>query len=143
MRPRAGPLSRPDRRACALPTLTLTELAGSYGIARLPADAAIPAWADGGGLVSMSRTDDELSVLCLAARIPDNVKRDLGWTALKFEGPFAFQEHGILLSVIAPVSGAGIGVFVISTFDTDYLLVKNENAARVRDLLSAAGHMLR
>lgn len=126
-----------------MPSITLTELAGDYGIVRLPADAAIPAWADGAGLVSISRTQDELSVLCLAARIPDSVKPDLGWTAFKFEGPFAFNEHGILLSVISPISGAAIGVFVISTFDTDYLLVKTENAARVRGLLTAAGHTLR
>lgn len=124
-------------------SITLTELAGEYGIARLSADAAIPGWADGEGLFTVSRTDDELSVLCRADRIPDGVKRDLGWAAFKFEGPFAFDEHGILLSVIAPVSGAGIGVFVISTFDTDYLLVKNENTAKVRALLSAAGHTLR
>lgn len=138
-----GPLSIPDEGATALPSITLTELAGDYGIARLSADAAIPAWADGQGLVSISRTDDELSVLCRADRIPDDMKPDLGWTAFKFEGPFAFHEHGILLSVIAPVSGAGVGVFVISTFDTDYLLVKTENTGRVRELLLAAGHTLR
>lgn len=126
-----------------MPSITLTELAGDYGIVRLSADTAIPAWVDGAGLVSISRTQDELSVLCLAARIPDSVKPDPGWTAFKFEGPFAFNEHGILLSVISPISGAGIGVFVISTFDTDYLLVKTENAARVRGLLTAAGHTLR
>ena len=126
-----------------MPSITLTELAGDYGIARLSADAANPGWADGDGLFTVSRTDDELSVLCLANRIPDSVKRDLGWTAFKFEGPFAFHEHGILLSVVAPISGAGIGVFVISTFDTDYLLVKTETARTVRGLLSAAGHTLR
>lgn len=126
-----------------MPSITLTELAGDYGIARLSADAAVPGWADGEGLFTVSRTNDELSVLCRADRIPDDVKCDLGWTAFKFEGPFAFQEHGILLSVISPISGAGIGVFVISTFDTDYLLVKNETAETVRALLSAAGHTLR
>lgn len=124
-------------------SITLTELAGDYGIARLSPGAAVPGWADGGGLVNIARTADELSVLCLAGRIPADVRRDTGWTAFKFEGPFDFAEHGILLSVIAPISGAGIGVFVISTFDTDYLLVKAAKVARVRELLAEAGHRLR
>lgn len=122
--------------------IKLTELAGSYGIARLDPDAAFPVWADGDGFVSINRSEDELSVVCLAARIPANVKRDLGWACFKFQGPFAFDETGVLLSVIRPLSDNSIGIFAVSTFDTDYLLVKEVDAPGVRELLSAAGHEL-
>lgn len=118
----------------------LKELVGTYGIARLEAGAAIPVWADGEGFVSIGRTEDELSVVCRAERIPDDVKRELEWTAFKFIGPFAFNETGILLSVIQPLSANGIGIFAVSTFDTDYLLVKSAQAAVVREHLLAAGH---
>lgn len=120
--------------------ITLKQLDGTYGIARLAPDTTIPAWADGDGFVSISRTDDELSVVCREARIPAEVKRDTGWTAFKFIGPFAFDETGILLSVIQPLSDNGIGIFAVSTFDTDYLLVKKANAPAVRKHLAESGH---
>ena len=63
----------------------------------------IPAWADGEGFVSISRSDDELSIVCRAERIPSGVKQDTGWTCYKFIGPFAFDETGIVASVIGPL----------------------------------------
>ncbi len=123
-------------------TIGLQRIAGDYGVARLAADAAVPPWADGPGLVSITRTADELSITCLAARIPADARADRGWRCWKFEGPFAFDEAGILLAVVRPLSEAGLGVYVISSFDTDHLLLKAEDAARAETLLAAAGHRL-
>lgn len=117
-------------------------LDGAYGVARLSVDASIPAWADGAGFLSISRTDDELSVVCRQERIPDDVQADTGWNCLKLQGPFAFDETGIVLSVIEPLSTNDIGIFVVSTFDGDHLLVKSNDLKKTVDLLANAGHSL-
>lgn len=120
----------------------LKALDGSYCVARLGASDAIPAWADGDGFASISRTDEELSIVCREARVPKDVRKDGDWSCFKFVGPFAFDETGIVLSVIAPLSTNGIGIFVVSTFDGDHLLVKSADLDKARDLLVAAGHSL-
>ena len=120
--------------------LLLRRLSGDYTVARLAAAAAIPAWADGPGFVSISRSDDELSVACLAARVPAAVRQDGPWTCFKLAGPFAFDETGIVLAVVAPLSAAGLGVFVVSSFDGDHVLVKQADSAAAIAALSAAGH---
>ncbi|MCV9946472.1 MULTISPECIES: ACT domain-containing protein [Rhizobium] len=124
------------------PRITIRELEGSYAIARLAPDAAIPAWADGEGFVSIGRSDEELSIVCRAERVPADIKHDGGWSCYKFQGPFAFNEAGILLSVIRPLSESNIGIFAVSTFDTDNLLIKTSDKARADELLAAAGHTL-
>lgn len=123
--------------------LLLIELDGAYGIARLGASEVVPDWANGPGFVSISRSDEELSVVCRADRIPEEIRHDSGWSCFKFQGPFDFGETGIMLSVIKPLSEEGIGVFVVSTFDTDYLLVKAVSRVRVGELLAEAGHTVR
>ncbi len=120
----------------------LKGLDGAYCVARLDASDAIPAWADGTGFVSISRTDDELSIVCREERVPPDVRQDGDWSCFKLVGPFAFDETGIVLSVIAPLSENGIGIFVVSTFDGDHLLVKSADLDKARDLLTAAGHTL-
>lgn len=122
--------------------IKLQILGGEYGVARLDSSDMMPAWADGSGFVSISRSDDELSVVCLQSRIPQDVEMDGGWSCLKFQGPFAFNETGVVLSVIEPLSTNGIGIFVVSTFDGDHLLVKSSDLAKARDLLVNAGHSL-
>ncbi|ESW95466.1 GATS-like protein 1 [Mesorhizobium sp. LSJC268A00] len=117
-------------------------LSGRYAVSRLEAKDSIPGWADGPGFVSITRTDDELSVVCLQDRVPDGVKHDRDWVALKLQGPFAFDETGIVLSVIKPLSENELGIFLVSTFDGDHLLVKAKDEAAARGLLVAAGHTL-
>jgi uncharacterized protein len=122
--------------------ITLTELVGEYAVSRLEQGAAFPAWADGKGFVSISRTSDELSIVCLAERVPDGVKSDAGWIVFKFEGPFGFDQTGIATSVLNPLAEEKIGIFLISTFDTDYLLIKTENRRKAISALEKAGHQL-
>jgi hypothetical protein len=122
--------------------IRLKQLPGLYAISRLEPGDAIPGWADGPGFVSITRTDDELSIVCLQDRVPDAVRQDSDWAAFKFEGPFAFGETGIVLSVIRPLSENGLGIFVVSTFDGDHLLVQATDQAAAGRLLVEAGHTL-
>ena len=121
-------------------SITLQALPSLYAIARLAPQEAIPPWADGEGFVSISRSSEELSITCLQARVPDSVQVDRNWVAFRFVGPFAFGETGIVLSVIRPLSENGIGIFVVSTFDGDHLLVSHADSERACALLAAAGH---
>ena len=123
-------------------SINLKILPQTYAIARLEPTAAMPDWADGAGFVSISRTDDELSIVCPEERMPDEVRKDAGWSCLKLLGPFAFGETGIVLSVIRPLSENGIGIFVVSTFDGDHLLVKTDDLEKARALLTEAGHII-
>jgi len=114
---------------------------------RLPADAPIPDWArrageDGGQFVSISRTSDELSITCGTREVPADVRSELGWTCFKVAGPLDFSEIGIVASLAVPLAVAGIGIFVVSTFDTDYLLVKDAARPRALAALTDAGHTI-
>lgn len=117
----------------------LKKLFGEYTIARLPVLAPIPSWGDGEGFVSISRGEDELSVICMRERVPGNVRSEGDWACFKVAGPFVFGETGVL-SVVKPVSENGIGVLAVSTFNGNYFLVRSRDAAAAVDFLSAAGH---
>lgn len=123
---------------------TLTPLPGAYAICRLPADAPAPTGpsATPGGLWSLTRTADEVSVVCRAHDAPAGATHvDRPWCALKLEGPFALAgETGIIASVARPIADAAVSVFAMATYDTDYVLVPAAHAARVRSALAAAGH---
>jgi hypothetical protein len=129
--------------------LTLDVLAESLSVLRFPADAAVPEWAlRGDTFASVTRTGDELSLVCATAQVPstplpDNMARDDGWRALKVAGPFAFTEVGVLLQVAAPLGAAGISILALATFDTDYVLVQEPQLARAIAALRAAGHTVR
>jgi hypothetical protein len=120
----------------------LKRLSGDYAVSRLDASSGFPDWADGTGFVSISRSDDELSIVCLAERVPGDARSDGGWTCYKLVGPFAFDETGIVSSVIGPLSDSGLGIFVVSTFDGDHLLLKTEGTQQAEATLRAAGHTL-
>jgi hypothetical protein len=124
------------------PKIKLRELLGTYAICRLDCKEAIPPWADGDGFVSISRTAEELSIVCLPERVPANIKATRNWRCFQFAGTFAFEEAGIALSVIRPISESGLGIFLVSTFDTDYLLVQEAQLKQVKEVLLSAGHLL-
>ncbi|AKS44694.1 hypothetical protein SAMN05444287_2392 [Octadecabacter temperatus] len=120
--------------------LTFTLLSGDYAITRLPADAPIPAWIDQTGLVSITRADDELSIVCLSSGTP--TEADTGWSALRVDMLAALDEPGVVMSAVTPISSAGLGVFVISTHLRDYLLVRTTELSRVRTVLTQAGNTI-
>lgn len=107
--------------------LTLSVLPFSLGLCRLDVSQPVPSWATESKFFSISRTYDELSIVCPENNIPANVKCEKNWRAFKVEGPLDFSLIGILSSLITPLAEAKVSIFAISTYDTDYILVKNEN----------------
>ena len=122
--------------------LTLSLMLDTFAICRLDSSAAIPDWADGGGFFSITRTEDELSIVCPQANVADEINIEKGWRCLKVEGPIAFSMTGILVSLAAPLAEACISIFVVSTFDTDYLMVKESHLERTIRVLTESGHTI-
>ncbi len=124
-------------------TQSFSILPHSFAIARLEPGAELPNEVLASpGFLSITRTEDELSIVCaegVAAGLP---RVDSGWRAIKVQGPFAFDQTGILASFLDPLAVAGIGIFAVSTFDTDYILVKSMNLEKAVQVLKDAGHRL-
>jgi hypothetical protein len=121
--------------------LTLTVLAETLAICRL-APGPVPLWIAAADFVSITQTIDELSIVCREANVPSDVKADRGWRALKVAGPLDLALTGVLASLVNPLAEAQINIFAISTFDTDYLLVKGYNLAGACDVLRGAGFVV-
>jgi hypothetical protein len=122
--------------------LRFRRLRGTFAVCRLPGDAAVPALAPSTLFTSITRTADELSIVCPADQAPPETKCEMPWACFKLEGPFQFSLTGVLVSFLEPLADAAIPIFAISTFDTDYVLVKEEDAVRAEKTLQAAGHQL-
>lgn len=120
--------------------MKLKHVEGTFGVARLASEATIPDWADGPGLTALVRTEDELTVVCDEARIPPDVTTERGWACFRSIGPFAFDEAGIVASLVSPISAAGIGVFVLCTFDGEHILCPATDFERAREILIGEGH---
>jgi len=118
----------------------LALLPGRLTVARLPGTAPLPAWADGPGLVSITRREGELSIVCADGRVPSDVRAERGWRALEVAGPIDFQVVGLLHALTGPLARAGISVFAIATFDTDLLLVREATLSDAVKALREAGH---
>ena len=111
-------------------------------VRRAPGDA-VPGWFPGHGLRHATWATDELSLLCEETAVPaDEPRVERGWRALRLQGPFDFALTGILLSVLEPLAAAGIGIFAVSTFDTDYVLVKAVQLEAALAALRGHGHQL-
>jgi len=146
-------------------TFTLTLLPDRLAICRMLADAAIPTWATAalaaGSFGAVTRTRDELSVVCAQDHVPyatsddatsgsdsdargdapnAGLRVDADWRAFRVEGPFAFTVVGVLATLATALAEANVSLFAISTFDTDYLLVKAHDVAAAIQALSVAGH---
>jgi uncharacterized protein len=109
-------------------------------VCQLTADAPVPDWALAGGFFCVTRTADELSIVCEENRVPAGVRAERDWVSLKLEGPFPFSMTGVLASFLEPLAEAGIPIFAVSTFDTDYVLIKRETLEAAVEVLRTAGH---
>ncbi|WDS35804.1 ACT domain-containing protein [Pseudoxanthomonas sp.] len=123
--------------------LTLKLLEGHFAVCRLPAGSALPHWFVPGALSHVSWTDEELSIACDEAGVPIEAQCERGWRSLMLQGPFAFDLTGILAQVLLPLAEAKVGIFAVSTFDTDYVMVKQAQLATSLEALRAAGHTIR
>ena len=111
-----------------------------YAVCRLDKDAPVPDWATRGIFSSITRTAGELSVVCPDARVAAGVKKESGWKVLMVEGPLDLSLTGVLASLTGPLAREGISVFALSTYDTDYLLVKQEQLEQAIEVLRAEGY---
>ena len=124
----------------SVPALQLRETPWQLAVCRFPADSPLPAWAfhAEAEFWSLTRTPDELSLVCAEDDLPPSVEEHVerGWRAFQLEGPVPFSTTGVISGLTVPLAAAGIGVFVISTFDTDYLLVKASAFERAAAILA-------
>lgn len=123
-------------------SLTLSLLRGRYTVLRFMSEAVVPAWAMRGDFFSVTHSKDELSVVTKVENLPIWETADSQWHALKVHGPFAFSAIGVLASLATPLAKDAIGIFVVSTFDTDYLLVQVDQMEKAIASLQAAGHKI-
>jgi hypothetical protein len=117
--------------------LDLSVLPAEFTVVRIDPGAPLPGWALGGSLYSVTGTVEELSIVCESHLVPDGLQIEPGWRALKVAGPLNFGEIGILAVLTRVLAEHGISVFVLSTYDTDYILVKNKNLQAAIEALSA------
>jgi len=122
--------------------LVLSLLPDAFAICRLSPAEDVPEWAMIGEFVSITHTGDELSIVCAEEYVPPDAKADRDWRALRVEGPLDLAMTGVLASLANPLAAAQINLFAISTFDTDYLLVKGYNLARACEALRQTGHVV-
>lgn len=111
-------------------------------ICRLAANEPVPTWAVG-PFVSITRTAEELSVVCAEGVAPAATKFEGGWRIFQVAGPLDFAVTGVLAAIATPLANAGVSIFSLATFDTDYVMVKEEDLAKACDALRAAGHGVR
>lgn len=122
--------------------LDLSLLPSRYAICRLSPDANVPDWVWPGAFSSATRTREELSLICEESRVPPGFRAERSRRALRVHGPLDFALTGIIASLSAPLAAAGISIFVVSTFDTDYLLVHESTLEESILALEQAGHTI-
>ena len=121
-------------------SLRLSLFPSEYAVCQLPPDTDFPSWVRGGELLSLTRTADELSIVCLSSLVPADVKAEYGWRAIKVLGSLDFSLVGVLASLAGELTQANVSIFALSTYDTDYILVKANMIDRAIITLRKAGH---
>jgi hypothetical protein len=119
--------------------LVLDEL---YAVVRCDPDAPLPDWVGGGHFWSITRSDSELSIVCREEDVPPDASAERGWCALELAGPLDFSLTGVVSALVTPLAEAEVPIFVLSTFETDYLLVREHDLPRSVEALTAAGHSI-
>ena len=119
---------------------SLSVIDPTLAVSRLPTGEGLPWWAAGSSFLSLTRTAEETSVVCEARLVPEAVRSERGFRALRVDGVLAFQETGVLVSLATPLASAGVPIFVVSTFDTDYILVPGPRLGEAVGALRKAGH---
>jgi len=117
-------------------------LSENLAVCQLAAGSPVPEWAVGEGFFCLTQTAEELSIVCAETRVPAGVRVERNWVAMKLEGPFPFAMTGVLTSFLQPLAEAVVPIFVVSTFDTDYVLMKRDKLEAAMKALDAAGHEL-
>lgn len=111
-----------------------------FAICRLNQEQPIPEWAFSNSFYSITKTSDELSIICLQNSVPGEVVKNVNWRCLKIEGPLDFSAVGILNSITQPLAKNGIGILAVSTYETDYIFVRQEQLPETLKILIKKGH---
>jgi len=119
--------------------MNLRILDGTFSVCRLKPSDSIPEWVYRSSFYSISKSKDELSIVCESNYVPEDVKSEKNWNLIKVKGPLDFNLTGIFSSLTKPLAEDGISIFAISTFDTDYLLVKAEKIQDAKVALEKSG----
>jgi hypothetical protein len=120
--------------------LSLKILPGRMAVCRFDPTAALPDWIAEVGFYSITRTEEELTIVCPETHLTPGISSEAGWRCFQVQGLLDFSEIGIIFSLTRPLAENGVSVFVISTFNTDYLMVKDRDLAKAIDALTAEGH---
>lgn len=120
--------------------LQLYLLSDTFTVNKLAQFAEIPSILTKGEMVFSMRTDEELCIICPEFMAPNNVQQELGWRCIKIEGEFALDDVGVMVSVLQPLAEANISILGTSTFNTDYIFVRDENLVNAVQALQKAGH---
>jgi len=123
--------------------LSLVILPERLAICRLSPKDPLPPSVVQAGFWSATRTQEELSVVVPEEAVSPDWRSEPGWRCLKVLGPLDFGLTGVVTSVAAPLAEAGVGVFILSTYDTDYFLLKEADLARAHRVLTEQGHGVR
>jgi len=123
-------------------SLGLRLLPETVAVCRLAPDRPVPAWATRGSFYSVTQTADEISIVCPQDAVPADVQVEGGWGILQVEAPLDFALTGVLAALTVPLAQAGVSVFVLSTFDTDYLLVREQDISSAVGALRAEGYQV-
>ena len=135
-------LKHMKEQATSMKKLSLSLLPPKYAVCQLHPDKHIPYWALLGDFVSLTRTPEELSIVCQQDNVPENVEAERGWRCVQVQGAFDFSISGVNASLAVPLANAEISVLAIATYATDYLLIKEENVERALLVLEQAGHSI-
>ena len=120
--------------------LSLVLLPQLYAVCQFHPDQHIPFWALIGDFVSLTRTSEELSIVCQQENVPEDIQAERGWRCVQVQGAFDFTISGIHASLAVPLANADISVLAIATYATDYLLMKEKDVERAIAVLSQSGH---
>lgn len=122
--------------------LTLSLFTDEYAVCKLEPEHDIPGWVIRDGFWSVTKTRNELSIVCPEDQVPEDVKAESGWRILEVEGPLDFSMTGVLNCLTKPLADLKISVFVLSTYLTDYLLVHGKDLKQAMEVLQAHGHKI-
>jgi hypothetical protein len=132
-----------DTRPAARPRLPLELLPDTLAICRLEPGAPVPSWAaEPSPFLTLSRTAGELSITTLQRAVPAGVPCERDYRAVRVRGPLPLNLVGILAAIADPLAAAGLSIFAISTYDTDYVLVKARELEAALEVLRQAGHQI-
>lgn len=127
---------RKDELIMTAPILTMNLFKEKFAVCRLGKNDAIPQWSKNDIFYSVTKTMDELSIVCLENDVPHNVKHENNWRILKIQGPLDFSLIGIIAKISSILAEEKISIFALSTFDTDYILLKDNNVKNAVNILN-------